>query len=113
MSCSRTRLSPPVGHLSALGFGKEENEDAGKIKDNNIAVVPKVGPEGHKVYQVQLRVCVQMMEGFRHTLHVTARWAPEFSGDAQKATEEDEEMDVDQGHGQDVNVSAVFSISSV
>jgi hypothetical protein len=53
------------------------------------------------------------MEGFRHTLHVTARWAPEFSGDAQKATEEDEEMDVDQGHGQDVNVSAVFSISSV
>jgi hypothetical protein len=66
-----------------------------------------------QTYEAQLRVCVEMMEGFRHTLHITARWAPDFSGDARDETEDDDAMEVDEVQGCDINVSAAFSISAV
>ena len=59
-------------------------------------------------------VCVEMIEGFLHTLHITARWATDFSGDARDEMEDDNvAMEIDEVQGVDVNVSAAFMISAV
>jgi hypothetical protein len=67
--------------------------------------LPKVnGTDGRRFYRVKLLVKVQMLEGFRHELRVTARWAPDDTCS---------DMDVHEIEGADINVASAFKVTAV
>ncbi|KAI4680519.1 hypothetical protein J4E81_010200 [Alternaria sp. BMP 2799] len=75
--------------------------------------LPGCKRKGEKVYEITLRVGIEMLEDYRHTLRVQARWAPELNDDDNDSSERlegDEGMDM---HGQDFNISAAFELSAI
>ena len=75
--------------------------------------LPGCKRKGEKVYEITLRVRIQMLEDYRHTLRVQARWAPELIDDDNDSSERLEGDDVMDIHGQDFNISAAFELSAI
>jgi hypothetical protein len=78
----------------------------------HVAPITTVGlEEGHR-FKIELDVCVEMMEGFRHTLNIIATWSPRRSEDAQESTNNADMMEIEDVQGQrQINVAAAFNLS--
>lgn len=79
----------------------------------HVDTIPTVDEGDFKQFEITLRVGVEMMEGFRHTLRIKARWAPGFESDERGATFKDDQMDVDEIAGGDINIAAAFKVSAI
>jgi hypothetical protein len=60
-----------------------------------------VGLNGKQFYKIRLLVEVQMLEGFRHELRATARWANDNATHIEEIT------------GADLNIAAAFKVTAV
>jgi hypothetical protein len=75
--------------------------DMTRLQEHQAVLPIIVGLDSKQYYKIRLLVEVQMLEGFRHELRITARWA------------DDNTTNIEKIMGADINIAAAFKVTAV